>query len=197
MSAQEAVEMHRHGSQMAINNIQSLSVSLCVTPSADDIGWGHAWFHQSAEEQIPLEEVLCQTSTAGLPSSADSSRGRQHGNVSNTWVSKLNRTELRSDWLKYNKTFYIQVDWLKLNPPSSQSCITYLSAFVKSLQSQVKEMLSSVMMLVCEWTGWGFSNKRDINQYRKKYMSLNRGTIELLQYLPLTYFWQQKRWLNI
>lgn len=50
----------------------------------DNIGWRHAWFHQSAEEQIPLQEVLCQASSAGLPACADGSRRRQHRNVSLT-----------------------------------------------------------------------------------------------------------------
>lgn len=53
-----------------------------LLPLADNFRRGHARFHQSAEEQVPLEEVLCQASPAGLPARADGLRGRQHGNVS-------------------------------------------------------------------------------------------------------------------
>lgn len=59
------------------NKMCSLLFSL-----ADDFRRGHARFHQSAEEQVPLEEVLRQTSAAGLPARADGLRGRQYGNVS-------------------------------------------------------------------------------------------------------------------
>lgn len=40
----------------------------------DDVGRGHARFHQSAEEQIPLQEVLRQAPPAGLLARADGSR---------------------------------------------------------------------------------------------------------------------------
>lgn len=58
-------------------------VCFCLFLSlVDDLRRGHARFHQSAEEQIPIEEVLRQTPPAGLPARADGPGGRQHGNVS-------------------------------------------------------------------------------------------------------------------
>lgn len=79
----------------------------------DNIRRRHAWFHQSTEEQIPLQEVLRQASSAGLLTCADGSRRWQHGNVSNTWAS-LSSEEPRWVWLNN----YIKV-WLQhsTNPP--------------------------------------------------------------------------------
>lgn len=55
----------------------------------DDIRRRHARLHQSAEEQIPLQKVLRQASSAGLLTRADGSRRRQHGNVSHHRASLI------------------------------------------------------------------------------------------------------------
>lgn len=65
----------------------------------DDIRRRHARLHQSAEEQIPLQKVLRQASSAGLLTRADGSRRRQHGNVSHHWASLIKRLEV---WLLYS-----------------------------------------------------------------------------------------------
>lgn len=58
------------------------TIQLKALSPLDHFWGGCARLHQSAEEQVSIKEVLCQTPAAGLPACAAFPGGGQHANVS-------------------------------------------------------------------------------------------------------------------